>query len=469
MSKKYYAVKKGYQTGIYTDWSECEKQVKNYSDAEYKGFQTIDEAKEYLENSKIDSDKLSYADKQDLSGVHIYVDGSYSDTRKIASYGFIVIEDDKEIYRDFNIVRDNIETRNVAGELTGVISALKWAKEYGYKNICIHYDYEGIEKWATGSWKTNNNRTSSYKTFIESIKHEIVINFVKVKAHTGDKYNELADTLAKHALSCKNKNDIVNNNDPYNKSFSITDTRNVFNNLINHLTDTFEVSNRQVKNGIQYVISHNKEQFFITYYDNMRVLFQGKPCIIYEEIIVFLSSIDNITNEIKKMNESFYNFKSEEIDLKYYLPKSYNIFPHKLFVILQPSLLEKPTYELQDYSMYIFPALRALEGSLKYLLAFYGIEININNKKYGNFVCFDGNTCKLQSKYRKIIENKNKNLVEYIENMYKYYKNNRHPIFHTNSLLDEIKTVENYGEVRIYIKEILGLLDEAFYLHNLNG
>lgn len=46
--KKYYAVKIGLTPGIYETWAECEANVKGYPKAEYKGFATLDEAKEYM-------------------------------------------------------------------------------------------------------------------------------------------------------------------------------------------------------------------------------------------------------------------------------------------------------------------------------------------------------------------------------------------------------------------------------------
>lgn len=42
--------------------------------------------------------------------------------------------------------------RNVAGEMHGAMYAVQWAFENGYSSVVIHYDYEGIEKWATGVW-----------------------------------------------------------------------------------------------------------------------------------------------------------------------------------------------------------------------------------------------------------------------------------------------------------------------------
>jgi viroplasmin and RNaseH domain-containing protein len=34
----YYAVKRGYNSGLYFNWPDCERQVKGYSSAQFKGF-----------------------------------------------------------------------------------------------------------------------------------------------------------------------------------------------------------------------------------------------------------------------------------------------------------------------------------------------------------------------------------------------------------------------------------------------
>lgn len=49
---KYYAVKKGRKTGIFTTWPETEKKVKGFSGAQYKSFKTRSEAEAYLGGMK---------------------------------------------------------------------------------------------------------------------------------------------------------------------------------------------------------------------------------------------------------------------------------------------------------------------------------------------------------------------------------------------------------------------------------
>ena len=66
-SKKinYYAVCVGRNPGIYLTWKECEEQVKGFSNALYKGFETIEEAELYVAGSE-DNSKLEYEKKNKM-------------------------------------------------------------------------------------------------------------------------------------------------------------------------------------------------------------------------------------------------------------------------------------------------------------------------------------------------------------------------------------------------------------------
>ena len=90
--------------------------------------------------------------------------------------------------------------RNVAGEIMGAKAAMEYALQQGIKSLIIYHDYEGIAKWCLNEWKTNKEGTKKYKEFYDSIKDKIQIQFVKVKGHSNDKYNDMADRLAKDAL-----------------------------------------------------------------------------------------------------------------------------------------------------------------------------------------------------------------------------------------------------------------------------
>ncbi len=189
---KYYAVKNGRKIGIYTDWASCKENVDGYSGAEYKSFQSKAEAEEYITGEK---------KTESFSGVTAYVDGSFKVETGEFSYGAVILEGEKELTFSEKFSDLELATmRNVAGEIKGAEFAMRYCVENGKTTLKIVYDYMGIEAWATGVWKTNKNGTKAYKAYFDSIKDKISVTFEKVKGHSGDKYNEMADELAKSAL-----------------------------------------------------------------------------------------------------------------------------------------------------------------------------------------------------------------------------------------------------------------------------
>lgn len=204
---KYYAVKKGRTTGVFTSWPECQNAVTGYSGAAFKSFKTEEEAWDFVnnENGSMQQDNFSEEELKkkiaDDSKVTAFVDGSYDDSKKEYSYGLVALGMGKvyeDCCADFEPI--TVEMRNVAGEILGAVTAMEYCLENNIGELDLYYDYEGIEKWATGEWKCNKVKTKEYKSFVDSIKSKLKITFHKVPAHTGVTYNERADVLAKKAL-----------------------------------------------------------------------------------------------------------------------------------------------------------------------------------------------------------------------------------------------------------------------------
>lgn len=194
MASKYYAVRKGMKTGIFRTWEECRMSVSGYSGAEYKSFSTEEQAKEYLGN-------FAGENEEDEDYVPVYVDGSYNSATKEFSYGMVVLLEGEALtfYQKYED-KELASMHNVAGEIKGAEAAMRYAMENDIPRIAIYHDYEGIAKWCLGFWKTNKEGTRAYKAFYEEACKKIKIKFVKVTGHSGDKYNDMADRLAKEAL-----------------------------------------------------------------------------------------------------------------------------------------------------------------------------------------------------------------------------------------------------------------------------
>ncbi len=210
-SKKVYAVKKGRSRGIFYSWEECKCSVDGYPGAVYKGFSTLAEAESYLgmeHGAQKAAESSKGADGHDLQlpgeGTLLsYVDGSYQEALGRYAFGCVFILPDGRIYVQYGN-GDNPESlrhRNVTGEMLGAMYAARTAMANGFREIEICYDYEGIEKWVTGQWRSKTVLTQKYADAMREWNQKISIKFTKVAAHSNVFYNELADELAKRGLT----------------------------------------------------------------------------------------------------------------------------------------------------------------------------------------------------------------------------------------------------------------------------
>lgn len=135
-----------------------------------------------------------------MNKVIAYVDGSYNKYKHLSSYGVVILDEDGNLIDKFGSSIPDIgycNMRNVGGEIMGAEKAFEYAVKNNIKNLDIVYDYEGIEMWATNRWKCNNRYTKNYRDIYNKCRNNVNIRFIYVKAHSGSKYNDMADGIAK--------------------------------------------------------------------------------------------------------------------------------------------------------------------------------------------------------------------------------------------------------------------------------
>lgn len=155
--------------------------------------------KSFLNNEDSLDDQL---DEEVDDSIHIYVDGSYNKVLEEYAYGMVVLKEDDTVeeYSQKYSDPELLSMWNVAGEIMGACAAMQYAMDYEIPKITIFYDYEGIEKWPTGIWKAKKEGTKAYVNFYNEASKKVNIKFKKVTGHSGDKYNDMADKLARGAL-----------------------------------------------------------------------------------------------------------------------------------------------------------------------------------------------------------------------------------------------------------------------------
>ena len=193
---KYYAVKIGRQTGIFNTWEECKEQVEGFENAEYKSFSSLEEANNFLDEQQ----QLQF----EVEGPVAYVDGSFREDTNEYSFGVVLLVDGKEYHFKKSFPEDELSSmRNVAGEIKGAGFIILYCLNRNINKLTIYHDYEGISKWYQNEWKANLFGTKKYQEFANEVKGQINVSFVKVKSHSNNHYNDLADKLAKDALGIR--------------------------------------------------------------------------------------------------------------------------------------------------------------------------------------------------------------------------------------------------------------------------
>ncbi|MGG3943011.1 viroplasmin family protein [Peribacillus psychrosaccharolyticus] len=478
--KNYYAVKIGRVTGIYETWGECQKQINGYTGAVYKGFATKEEAEQYIgdtsslpvvqsENSNLDiKDYLSKLDEETLVA---FVDGSYDEKSKVYGFGVVLVSKDgttEEIIGSDNN-KDYVDTRNVAGEIEGVQSAITHAVGKGYKKIAIFYDYTGIEKWANGEWNAKATIAKDYVVFITDMRRCIDIEYHKVKAHSGIEYNEKADELAKRSLlkkGIKNSSDgcVTITGIAMDEFESIFELLKISNPVIN----VKEVG--EVKKCKNYIISLNNDRVVVSCWKKGTTTIQGKQSKLLEELMMLVVELLPGNGEVVELLNDYHEVIIEQhnIDVKFS-----NLIPHftksktndqKLINALNQAVYNTMLKgDRPEYTDLATPALRAIEYYLYKVFINKGI-MRVDDKRHG-FWCFEpvpgyDNVYQIKKNKYEVLFSRDELL--YINELYNFYYNNRHTLNHWNKdsrLTRDLKTME---EARSLIISNLALIDKYY-------
>lgn len=194
--KAWYAVREGRTPGLYKTWGECQREVIGWPGAVFKGFYTREEAEAYLSGQE--QERRTAVG----SGMVAYVDGSYLPHKPDRyAYGVVLLHQGKvETESRCLVDPPNASMRNVAGEIAGARRAMEICLDRGISELDLYYDYAGLERWCTGEWQANMEGTRAFKRFYDGLRGRLTVHFHKVQSHTGVRYNEMADRLAKEAL-----------------------------------------------------------------------------------------------------------------------------------------------------------------------------------------------------------------------------------------------------------------------------
>ena len=132
----------------------------------------------------------------------IYTDGAYSSSRNQGGWAFVVVKDNEIIYKEYDGL---INTTNNRMEIMGMLKALEWINKNSIPlPIKIYTDSMYVIGTLTLNWKMKKN-IDLWQILIPLVNKDI--EYLHVKGHDGNKFNEECDKWAvfgSNLLNCKN-------------------------------------------------------------------------------------------------------------------------------------------------------------------------------------------------------------------------------------------------------------------------
>lgn len=198
--KKYYAVARGYNPGIYMDYKQAEKQVKGFPRAVLKSFKNQQDAQKFFNSRSVRPETNSSKEQ-----IVAYVDGSFDEKNRRCGWGVVLLYNNKKYtYSGSKQIRKDEKTGSCLAELEAAKRAIKRVTEIRPKpeSVLVHYDSEVIKNIMASDCKIKRNLKSfkPYRDFYNEKSNFINVDFIKVPAHSGVVFNHEADRLARKAI-----------------------------------------------------------------------------------------------------------------------------------------------------------------------------------------------------------------------------------------------------------------------------
>lgn len=232
--------------------------------------------------------------------------------------------------------------------------------------------------------------------------------------------------------------------------------------------ESCSVIKEEIESGIYQYEGPYKEKLTITHYSTNKLVVQGKPLLLFYEVIAVINELVDEDQIIGSFNEYYkVNIPKDAVEtqMEVHLPNSYTVLTPKL-----KKSVKQAVYNLQidgdmyDYTYLAFPALRALEGHLKNVVSKHGLQLQDGkfhffdkDKSSGQFTM--KNTCKQTVNCVKT--------VDYIERTYQHIHDRRHKYFHWEESVngqDQTMVIENIGTARSVIVDAIRLINDYYIL-----
>ncbi|MEI6334647.1 MAG: type II toxin-antitoxin system RnlA family toxin [Methylococcaceae bacterium] len=215
----------------------------------------------------------------------------------------------------------------------------------------------------------------------------------------------------------------------------------------------------------------NQDTITVTHFKTTNKLtIQGKPLFSYRRIIYLmtelldLSGLQAVLSRTEENTAAIVRIEVARDYLKTQLSESFDSLPSTIqSLLISGCCVKLASPRLPEYSMLLFPDLRALEGVLRTVLCSFGMYPDQEEHNFGAF--FDVNKSKGVAKFKSsyIINNVEiSNVVQPMENAYTFFRKHRHTLFHMNDFADASRKIDTLEKALSLSKDVYGLLNDIY-------
>jgi hypothetical protein len=228
---------------------------------------------------------------------------------------------------------------------------------------------------------------------------------------------------------------------------------------INEDTDTRKVFKfTHTKHGDNITVTHHKTTL------NMQV--QGRPLACYRRFMYLLTELLDLPcleRVLCLKDDGKAEIVRPEMATSYLRGKLQNSFdklPSKVqHLLVSGCCVKLAAPQLQEYSLLLFPDLRALEGVTR--LAFSDYNLYVSDQKFGFGAFFDGdNPVKMKDDFANIINCPEK--VNAIENAYDFLKKHRNTLFHMDDNVNASRVIDTLDKAIALSDDVYDLIDGIY-------
>lgn len=225
----------------------------------------------------------------------------------------------------------------------------------------------------------------------------------------------------------------------------------------------------EVRKQIRISSNNHQDSLVVSHFKTTNKLtIQGRPLFCYRRLTYLISELLDLAglqSVLSRTDENTAAIVRAEIAEDYLQTQLSNCFdklPNTIRQLLVSGCCVKlASPQLPEYSMLLFPDLRALEGVLRTVLSNYGMYVDDEANGFGAFFDVNSGLASLNEQFHANVKS-DKDLINALELGYSFFRKHRNTLFHMNDFADASRRVDTLGKALDLSKNTYSTIDRIY-------